>query len=87
MGPYYDHQVGRFERPEPLHDRDLLLARARRARAEATREVFGAVYRGLKAAAGTVAGLARHAGAGAALRPPPSDFCPGRPTRLTGGCN
>jgi len=87
MGPYYDHQVGRFERPDPPNDRDIVLARARRARAEATREVFGAVYRSLKAATGNLAGLARHAGAGAALRPPHGDFRHGARARLTGGCN
>ena len=57
------------------------------ARAEAMREVFGAIYRRLKAAAGTAAGLARHAGAGAALRPPHGHFRHGRPARLTGCCN
>jgi hypothetical protein len=73
MGPYYDHQVGRFVRADPLHDHDILLARARRARAEATRQVFGAVYRSLKAAARAATTLA--------------NFRHRQPARLTGGCN
>lgn len=87
MGPYYDHQVGRFERPDPVNDRDILLARARQARAEAMAEVFGTLYRGLKSAAGAVVTFVRHAGAGAALRPPYVDVRHHGPTRLTGGCN
>lgn len=87
MGPRYDHQVGRFERPDPVNDRDILLARARRARAEATAQMFRAAYGGVKAAARGVALLLRHAGAGAAWRPPHGDFRHGGPARLTGGCN
>ena len=45
MGPFYDHQVGRFVRPDPVRDRDILLAHARRARAEAMADMFGALYR------------------------------------------
>jgi hypothetical protein len=73
MGPYYDHQVGRFERPDPWSDREILLARARRARAEATAELFGAIWAGVKFAAKAVAGFVRHAGPGAALMPPRGD--------------
>ena len=45
MGPFYDHQVGRFVRPDPVRDRDILLAHARRARAEAMADMFGALHR------------------------------------------
>jgi hypothetical protein len=61
MGPYYDHQVGRFERPDPWQDHETLLLRARRARAEATVEMFGALWAGLKTASKAVVGFARHA--------------------------
>jgi hypothetical protein len=87
MGPYYDHQVSRFEPPDPVSDRDILLAQARRARAEATRQMLRAAYRGLKAAGGSVAALVGYTGAGAALRPPHGDVRRGRPARLTGACN
>lgn len=87
MGPYYDHQVGRFERPDPVNDREILLARARRARAEATADMFGALWAGLKSAATAMAGFVRCAGAGAALRPPRTELRHGGPARLTGGCN
>jgi hypothetical protein len=70
MGPFYDHQVGRFERPDPVRDPDILLARARRARAEAMAEMFGTLYRSVKASAHAVVRSVRYAGAGAALRPP-----------------
>jgi hypothetical protein len=81
MGPYYDHQVGRFEAP----DREILLARARHARSRAFADVFGGLYTGLKAATRAVAGFVRYAGAGAAMRPPCEDFGHGT-ARLTGGC-
>jgi hypothetical protein len=87
MGPYYDHQVGRFEPPDPVRDREILLARARRARAEAMADMFGALYGGLKTAAKAVAAFVRYAGAGAALRPPHGELRHHRPARLTGGCN
>ncbi len=51
MAPYYDQQVGRFARPDPLRDHDVILARVRRARAEATRQALTAIYRSLKSAA------------------------------------
>jgi hypothetical protein len=87
MGPFYDHQVGRFERPDPVREREILLARARRARAEAMADLFGALYRGVKSSATAVARFVRYAGAGAALRPPYVDVRHHGPTRLTGGCN
>jgi hypothetical protein len=86
MGPYYDHQVGRFEPPDRLSDREILLIRARRARAEATADVFGALYAGVKSAALAVVGLVRSAGAGAALMPPRAAARHQGPARLTGGC-
>jgi len=87
MQTHYDHQVGRFEAPRRLGDRDVLLARARRARAEAMAENFGALYAGLKSVAGSVVGFVRCAGRGAALIPPGGDFHNRTPARLTGGCN
>jgi hypothetical protein len=87
MGPYYDHQVGRFERPDPWPDREILLARARRARADAVAEVFGALWAGLKSAARAGAGFVRHAGGGAALMPPRGDVRHHHPAGLTGGCD
>jgi len=87
MGPYYDHQVGRFERPDPVKDRDILLARARRARAEAMADMFGALWAGLRSAASAVVAFVRYAGAGAALKPPHGEFRHHGPARLTGGCN
>jgi hypothetical protein len=86
MGPYYDHQVGRFERPDPRPNPEILLARARQARAEATAELFAALRAGLKSAAQVMAGLVRHAGAGAALMPPRGEVRDHRPAGLTGGC-
>jgi hypothetical protein len=86
MGPYYDHQVGRFERPDPVNDREILLARARRARAEAMADMFGALYHGVTSAAKATAAFVRHAGAGAALKPPHGELRHHGP-RLTGGCN
>jgi hypothetical protein len=83
MQTYYDHQVGRFEARTWASDRDLLLARARRARAEATAELFGALFRRAAAAARGVFGLIRPAGRGAApMRPHHAT-----PVRLTGGCD
>jgi hypothetical protein len=81
MGPYYDHQVGRFERPDPWHDHEILFARARQARADATAELFRALWSGLKIAARAIAGFVRHAGAGAALIPPRGDVHHHRPGR------
>jgi hypothetical protein len=79
MGLYYDHQVGRFERPDPWQDHETLLLRARRARAEATAEMFGALWAGLKNATKAVVRFVRYAGAGAALIPPRGDVHhPGR---------
>jgi hypothetical protein len=87
MGPYYDHQVGRFERPDPATDREILLALARRARAEAMADMFGALWAGLKTSAKAVITFVRHAGAGAALRPPHGELRHHGPAHLTGGCN
>lgn len=87
MGPYYDHQVGRFEGPDPVNDREILLARARRARAEAMADMVGALWEGLRSAARAVTGFVRYAGAGAALRPPHGELRHHGPARLTGGCN
>jgi hypothetical protein len=61
MGPYYDHQVGRFERPDPWQDHETMLARARQARADAAAEMFGALWAGLKTGTKAVTGFARHA--------------------------
>jgi hypothetical protein len=87
MQTHYDHQVGRFEAPRLPEDRDLLIARARRARAEAMTEVFGTLYAGLRSVARSVVGFVRCAGRGAALMPPRSDFHNRTPARLTGACN
>jgi hypothetical protein len=84
MGPYYDHQVGRFEPFDPVLDHDILLARARRARAKATAAMFGALWRRLR---NGVAAFVRHAGDGAALRPPHDELRHHRPARLTARCN
>jgi hypothetical protein len=74
MGLYYDHQVGRFERPDPWQDHEAILARARQARAEATVAMFNALWAGLKTATKAVAGFVRHA-----LTPPRGDVHrPGR---------
>jgi hypothetical protein len=86
MGPYYDHQVGGFVPPDPVKDRDILLARARRARAEAMADMLSALYDGLRTAAKAVASLWRRAGDGAALRPPHADVRQHGPAHLTGGC-
>ncbi|MGH6912666.1 MAG: hypothetical protein ACREH3_03045 [Geminicoccales bacterium] len=77
MAPFYDHQVGRFEAPLRLDDRETYLARARRARADATAHMFGALFRGLARA---LIGFVR----GATLLPPQRDRH--RTPRLTGGC-
>ena len=87
MQTHYDHQVGRFEAPRLPEDRDVLIARARRARAEAMAEIFGALYAGLKIAARSVVGFVRYAGHGAALMPPRGHVHNRTPARLTGGCN
>ena len=87
MGPYYDHQVGRFERPDAWSDRETLLARARRARAEATAGMLKALWAGLKSSARAVAGLVCHAGAGAALMPPQPAAQRHRAARLTRVCS
>jgi hypothetical protein len=74
MGPSYDHQVGRFERPDPWQDHETMLARARQARADAVAEMFGALWARLKTATKAVARSARHA-----LTPPRGDVRhPGR---------
>ena len=70
MGPFYDHQVGRFVRPDPVRDREVLLAHARRARAEAMADMFGALHRRVTSSAKAVAAFVRYASAGAALKPP-----------------
>jgi hypothetical protein len=82
---YYDHQVGRFEPPTPPDQRQVLIARARRARAEATAELFKALYRGLKRVAAGVATFFRYAGYGAAKMPPQGGYH-GTPAHLTHGC-
>jgi hypothetical protein len=86
MGPYYDHQVSRFEGPDPLSEREVLLMRARRARAEAMADVFGALYAGIKFAAQAAVGFVRCAGAGAALMPPRAEARHQGPARLTSAC-
>lgn len=85
MGPYYDHQVGHFGPPDPARDRDILLARAREARAEAMADMLGGLWAGLKVAARAVATFGRYADAGAALRH--GERRHHRPAPLTGGCN
>jgi hypothetical protein len=87
MGPHYDHQVGRFVPPDPVQERDILLARARRARAEAIADMYGAIFRGITNSAKAVARFVRYAGAGAALKPPRVELRPHGAARLTGGCN
>lgn len=87
MGPFYDHQVGRLEGPDPVRQREILLAQARRARAEAIADMFGALYRNVKASAKAMAEFVRYAGAGAALKPPHGELRRQGPMRLTGGCN
>ena len=82
MGPYYDHQVGRFERPDAWSDRDALLARARRARAEATARMLGEFWAGLRSAAWAMGRRAR-----AALVSPHPDLRRHRAPRLTGCCD
>ena len=86
MGPFYDHQVGRFVRPDPVRDREILLAHARRARAEAMAEMFGALHRRVTSSAKAVAAFVRYASAGAALKPPHGELRHHGP-RLTSGCN
>ena len=87
MGPHYDHQVGRFEPPDPVQERDILLARARRARAEAIGDMYGAIYRGITSSAKAAARFVRYAGAGAALKPPRARLRAHGAARLTSGCN
>jgi hypothetical protein len=84
MGLYYDHQVGRFDPPDPIRDRDILLARAREARAAAIADMVGALWAGLKTSAKT---LVRHAGSRAALRSPLADVRHHKQAHLTGGCD
>ncbi len=84
MGPYFDHQVGRFEAP----DREILAARARQARAEATADMFGALYAGLKtiaAGGGGVRALRRRRRRpdAAAPRPRPPDGALDRRLQVT----
>jgi hypothetical protein len=82
MGPYYDHQVGRFEPLDPLPDRERLLARARRVRAEATAAMLAALWRRLTSG---VAAFVR--GAGAPQRPPRAALRHRHLGRLTASCN
>jgi hypothetical protein len=87
MGTFYDHQVGRFETPDPARDREILLVRARQARARAVADMLGAVHRGLRSTAKALATFVRHAGAGAALRPPQPELRRHGAAPLTGGCD
>ena len=86
MGPFYDHQVGRFVRPDPVRNREILLAHARRARAEAMADMLGALHRRVTSSVKAVAAFLRYAGAGTALKPPNGELRHHGP-RLTGGCN
>ena len=86
MGPHYDHQVGRFGAPDPLKEREIVLRRARRARAEATAAMLAALWTGAKVLVRRVATILRHAGAGAALKPPLAETRHGT-ARLTRCCN
>jgi hypothetical protein len=86
MAPYYDHQVGRFEPPALPDHREIILARARRARAEATRDLFRTLYRGLELVARGAARLLCYAGHGAAWMPPRGDHRGTSPAHLTAGC-
>jgi hypothetical protein len=70
-----------------VQERDILLARARRARAEAIGGMYGAIHRGIASSARAVARFVRYAGAGAALKPPRVGLRPHGAGRLTGGCN
>ncbi len=81
MAPYYDHQVGRFEPPTLPDHREIILARARRARAEATADLF----RGLRIVARSIATFFCYAGYGAAKLPPQGGYH-GTAAHLTGGC-
>jgi hypothetical protein len=82
MGPHYDHQVGRFEPLDPVPDRERLLARARRVRAETTAAMLVGLWRCL------TSGLAAFVrGAGAVQRPPRAALRHQRPGRLTASCN
>jgi hypothetical protein len=83
MRTHYDHQVGRFEAPKRLDDREALIARARQARAEATAELFGALFRRLASVARAAVGSVR----GAALMPPRGDLHVRTRLHLTGGCD
>lgn len=85
MAPYYDHQVGRFEPPALPDEREIILVRARRARAKATAELFRALYRGLKLVARSIAIFFCYAGYGAAKLPPQGGYH-GTAAPLTGGC-
>jgi len=67
---YYDHQVGRFEPPALPDDREILIASARRARADATADLFRALYRGLQVAARGGTQFICYAGYGIAKMPP-----------------
>lgn len=85
MAPYYDHQVGRFEPPTLPDHHEIILARARRARAEATEDLLRALYRGLKLVARRIASFFCYAGYGASKLPPQSGYH-GTAAHLTGGC-
>jgi hypothetical protein len=82
MQTHYDHQVGRFEAPRRLDDREVLIARARQARAEAMAEMFSALFRRLASVARDALGPGRGAGL-----VPPRKLHPRTPLRLTGGCD
>jgi hypothetical protein len=82
---YYDHQVGRFEPPTLPDEHQVLIARARRARAEATAAMFKALYRGLKRVAAGIAAFFCYAGYGAA-KLPPQGRGHGTHAPLTGAC-
>ena len=86
MGPYYDHQVGRFERPEPGKTaRSCSHAHGKRAPKRWPR-CSARSGRGLKTAAKAVAGFVRHP-ARRRAEPPHGDVRHPAPARLTGGCD
>jgi hypothetical protein len=86
MQTHYDHQVGRFEAPRRLDDREVLIARARQARAEAMAEMFGALLRRLASVGRRAIGFVGSAGSGAGLTSP-RELHTRTPLRLTGGCD
>jgi hypothetical protein len=86
MQTHYDHQVGRFEGPRALDSWDVLMARARRARAEAMTEMFGALLRRVTSTARRAIGSVRSARRAAGLMPT-RELQTRTPLRLTGGCD